>query len=262
MLSDEGEWTSISQGLNHKTRRARRYHWHSPTVRSFVDDPHTAIVGFEDQDVLNLVDSKADMLRTNMLSLINETPAEIIKAVKSVSLPDRHDVKTDDINLARLGSVLDLAYNRGVEKFEDLIMLKGVGPRTLKAVALASEVIHGDATRFEDPARFSFAVGGKDGMPHPIDTKAFDETIEMLQTSVDCAKLGDKEKSKALKRLHQAAVSGENKGTPLDYLQEFIDGEWGHAENNGGKTFLGNVVKGVTRNLMDQANGLLYHNRR
>jgi len=262
LLSDEGEWTSISQGMNHKTRRARRYHWHSPTVRSFVDDPHTAIVGFEDQDVLNLVDGKADMLRTNMLSLVNETPKEIVKAVKSVSLPDRHDVKTDDINLARLGSVLDLAYNRGVEKFEDLIMLKGVGPRTLKAVALASEVIHGDATRFEDPARFSFAVGGKDGMPHPIDTKAFDETIEMLQTSVDSAKVGNKEKSKALKRLHQVAVSGENKGTPLDYLQEFIDGEWGHAENNGGKTFLGNVVKGVTRNLMDQANGLLYHNKR
>jgi hypothetical protein len=262
LLSDEGEWTSISQGMNHKTRRARRYHWHSPTVRSFVDDPHTAIVGFEDQDVLNLVDGKADMLRTNMLSLVNETPKEIVKAVKSVSLPDRHDVKTDDINLARLGSVLDLAYNRGVEKFEDLIMLKGVGPRTLKAVALASEVIHGDATRFEDPARFSFAVGGKDGMPHPIDTKAFDETIEMLQTSVDSAKVGDKEKSKALKRLHQVAVSGENKGTPLDYLQEFIDGEWNHAENNGGKTFLGKVVKGVTRNLMDKANGLLYQNKR
>ena len=140
-------------------------------------------------------------------------------------------------------------------------MLKGVGPRTLKAVALASEVIHGDATRFKDPARFAFAVGGKDGMPHPIDTKALDETIEMLQTSVDKAKLGDKEKSNALRRLHQVSVAGEGKGTPLDFLHDFIDGEWKHAEQNGGKTFLGKVVKGVTRQIIGQANGILYGKR-
>ena len=261
ILSDEGEWTSISQGMNHKTRRARRYHWHSPTVKSFLDDPHTGIVGCEDQDVLNLVDSKADMLRQNMMSLVRQAPQEILKAVKNVSLPDRHDVKEGDIVLARLGSILDLAYNRGIENFEDLIMLKGVGPRTLKAVALASEVIHGDATRFKDPARFSFAVGGKDGLPHPIDTKAFDETIEMLQTSVDKAKLGDRVKSNALKRLHQVAKNNENKGTPLNFLQEFIDGEWSHAEKNDGKTFLGSVVKGVTRNLVEQANNVLYQNK-
>ena len=260
LLSDEGEWASISQGMNRHTRRARRYHWHSPTVRSFVNEPHTAIVGRENQEVLNLVDAKADMLRTNMVSLVKDSPKEIVKAVRNHSLPDRHDVKKDDVNLSRLGSVLDLAYHSGVDKFEDLIMLHGMGPRTLKAVALASEVIHGDATRFEDPARFSFAVGGKDGRPHPIDVKAFDETIEMLQTSVDKAKLGDKEKSNALKRLHKLAVQGESVGTPLDYLEDFIDGEWQHAEKSGGKTFLGSVIKGVTRHLMDQQNALLYNN--
>ena len=99
-----------------------------------------------------------------MVSLVREAPNEIVKAVKDVSLPNRHDVKKEDISLARLGSILDLAYNRGIEKFEDLVMLKGVGPRTLKAVALASEVIHGDATRFKDLHDFAFAVGGKDGM--------------------------------------------------------------------------------------------------
>ena len=102
-------------------------------------------------------------------------------------------------------------------------MLHGMGPRTLKSVALASEVIHGDSTRFDDPARFSFAVGGKDGVPHPINVKALDETIEMLQTSVEKSKVGDREKSKALKRLHTIAVQGESKGTPLDFLKDFID---------------------------------------
>jgi hypothetical protein len=154
--------------------------------------------------------------------------------------------------------VLDLAYNRDIEKFEDLVDLQGVGPRTLKALAMASEVIHGDATRFDDPARFAFAVGGKDGRPHPVDTDSMDEMIGMLQDSVDKAKLGDKDKSDALKRLHKVAKQGESKGIPLDFLNDLIDHEWNHAEKNGGKTFLGSVVKGVTRKLMDTQNGVLY----
>ena len=162
----------------------------------------------------------------------------------------------------RLASVLDLAYNRDIEKFEDLVDLRGVGPRTLKALAMASEVIHGDATRFDDPARFAFAVGGKDGRPHPIDTKALDETVNMLHNAVDHAKLGDKEKSKALKRLHQVAKAGENKGTPIDFLNDLIDYEWDHAEKNGGKTFMGNVVKGLTRSIMNTQNKVLYGNDR
>ena len=123
---------------------------------------------------------------------------------------------------------------------------------------MASEVIHGDATRFDDPARFSFAVGGKDGRPYPIDEKAFDETIGMLQNSVDNSKLGDKEKSSALKRLHKVAVNGESVSNPLDFLGDLIEGEWSHAEKTGGKTFMGKVVKGITRKIMDTQNGLLY----
>ena len=261
ILSDEGEWTSITQGMNKGTRRARRYHWHSPTVRSFVDEPHTGIVGIEQQQVLNLVDGKADQLRSNMVALTRQNPKEVVEAVQSLDLPDRHDVRKEDINLGRLGSVLNLAYNRDIEKFDDLVMMHGVGPRTLKALAMASEVIHGDATRFEDPARFSFAVGGKDGRPHPIDEKSFDETVSMLQNSVDKAKLGDKDKSRALKRLHQVAVAGESVGTPLDFLGELIESEWKHAEEGGGKTFMGSVVKGVTRKIMDTQNGLLYGKR-
>ena len=261
ILSDEGEWTSISQGMNRQTRRARRYHWHSPTVRSFVEQPHTGIVGVENQQVLNLVDQDAGNLRNHMVALTQDRPKEVIEAIRSLDLPDRHDVQKSDVNLARLGSVLNLAYNRDIEQFDDLVMMHGVGPRTLKALAMASEVIHGDATRFEDPARFSFAVGGKDGRPHPIDEKSFDETVSMLQNSVDSAKLGDKEKSAALKRLHKVAVAGESVGSPLDYLSDLIDSEWNHAENSGGKTFMGTVVKGLTRKIMDTQNGLLYDKR-
>ena len=258
LVSDEGEWTALTQGMNRGSRRARRYHWHSPTVRSFSDAPHSGIIGIEDQKVLNLVDPDAEKLRNNMVELTQEKPTEIIKAMKSAELPDRHDVRREDINESRLASVLDLAYNRDVENFEELVDLHGVGPRTLKALAMASEVIHGDATRFDDPARFSFAVGGKDGRPHPIDTKAFDETVEMLQNSVDKSKLGDDDKSSALRRLHNIAVRGETKGTPIEFLQELIDSEWNHAEANGGKTFMGDVVKGLTRKLMDTQNPLLY----
>ena len=262
ILSDEGEWTAISQGMNKDTRRARRYHWHSPTVRSFGEAPHTGIVGLENQRVLNLTDQSADMLRTHMVDLTRENPKIIAEAVREAELPNRHDVRKEDINMSRLASVLDLAYNRDIEKFEDLVELQGVGPRTLKALAMASEVIHGDATRFEDPARFAFAVGGKDGRPHPVDTDALDETIGMLQNAVDHAKLGDKDKSAALKRLHDVAKAGENKGVPIDFLKELIDHEWNHAENGNGKTFMGSVVKGVTRAIMNTQNEVLYGRHR
>jgi len=258
LLTDEGEWTAISQGMNKSNRRARRYHWHSPTVQSFGSSPHTGIAGLENQSILNLVDPSAETLQQNMIELTNEKPTEIIKAMKSAEMPNRHDVRKEDINTARLASVLDLAYNREIEKFEDLVDMHGVGPRTLKALAMASEVIHGDATRFEDPARFAFAVGGKDGRPHPIDTKSFDEAVTMLQDTIDRSKMGDKDKSDGLKRLHKAAVSGETKGIPIDFINDLIDNEWRHAEDNGGKTFMGKVVKGLTRKVMDMQNGALY----
>ena len=258
LLSDKGEWTAISQGMNQNTRRARRYHWHSPTVRSFVEAPHAGIAGMEDQKVLNLVDENAAKLRTHMVELTKEKPKHIVAAIRESNLPDRHDVRKEDVNMARLASVLDLAYNRDIEKFEDLVELQGVGPKTLKALAMASEVIHGDATRFNDPARFAFAVGGKDGRPHPIDTKSMEEAVSMLNESVSRSKLGDKDKSAALKRLHDTAVKGETKGIPVDFLKELIEHEWKHAEDNGGVTFMGKVMKGLTRTLVETQNSLLY----
>ena len=258
IVTDEGEWTSITQGMNKNTRRARRYHWHSPTVKSFVETPHTGIVGEKGQPVLNLTDSKADMLRTNMVGLTKEKPFEVLGHYKDIVMPNRHDVREQDVNMTRLGSVLNMAYNSDIENFEDLVMMKGVGPRTLKSLAMVSEVVHGDASRFEDPARFSFAIGGKDGRPHPIDTKAMDETIDMLQTSVDKSKLGDKDKSRAIKRLHRACVENEKGASPISFLEDLIEYEWDHAEKTGGKTFMGDVKKGLTRTIMDTQNALLY----
>ena len=258
ILSDEGEWTGISQGLNTKNRRARRYHWHSPTVRSFVDSPHIGIVGKKGSPILNLADTKAARLRANMVNLVKDGRKEIVDVNKKISLPNRHDVRESDVNLKRLGAVLQLAYNREVDNFEDLMMLKGVGPKTLKSIALASEVIHGDSSRFDDPSRFSFAVGGKDGRPHPVDIEAYDETIEMLQNSVEKSSLGYKDKSKALKRLHKAALKVEKKYTPSSFLDGLIDREWKHAEKNGGMTFMGKTIKGVTKALTSIQNTLLY----
>ena len=257
LLDKDGKWTAITQGLNKANRRARRYHWHSDAVKSFTS-PHTGIVGIEDQSILNLVDENAQDLQNNMVKLTKTRPNEVIEAYQEANLPNRHDVRKEDVNIARLGSVLDLAYNRDIEKFEDLVDMQNVGPKTLKTLAMASEVIHGDATRFDDPARFSFAVGGKDGRPHPMDTQAMEETVNMLEESVAKSKLGDKDKSSAIKRLHKAAVEGESKGVPLDFLGELIENEWKDAENNGGHTFMGKVVKGLTRTLMDTQNGLLY----
>ena len=258
ILTDEGEWTNISQGMNTKTRRARRYHWHSPTVRSFVDDPHTGIVGKKGKPIINLVDSRANNVRNNIINLTHEKPMKVLNECKKMSLPNRHDVRESDVNMKRLGAVLEMAYNNGIENFEDLMMLKGVGPKTLKSLALVSEVIHGDSSRFEDPSRFSFAVGGKDGRPHPVDTKAYDETIEMLQDSVEKSKLGYKDKSKAIKRLHRATKDVESRFTPVSFLEDLLDIEWKDSEKNGGMTFMGKTIKGVTKAITSIQNQFLY----
>ena len=258
ILSNEGEWTSISQGMKTSSRRARRYHWHSPSVKSFISNPHTGIVGEKEKPLINLVDEKADKTRDNMLDIINENPESMINEIRKINLPDHHDVKESDVDMRKLGAVLNIAYNKEINNFEDLIMLHGMGPKTLKSLALVSEVIHGDSTRFEDPSRFSFAVGGKDGLPHPIDTKAYDETIDVLQDSVEKSKLGYKDKSVALRRLHRAVKNVESRYTPSNFLNDLLDMEWKDSEKNGGMTIMGKTVKGLTRGITQLINPVLY----
>ena len=260
ILSDEGDWTSITQGMDTSKLRARRYHWHSNSVKSFVSNPHKGIVGKNEGKILNLVDSRADFSRKNIVNLHKENRNEILKAIKYTSLPNRHDVRQSDVDMKRLGAVLDLSYDKGIDNFEDLLMLKGVGPKTIKTLALVSEVIHGDSSRFDDPARFSFAVGGKDGRPHPVDTESYDETIEILSSAVEKSKLGYNDKSKVLKTLHKRVVNNETNFSPTSFLEDFIDSEWDNAEKNGGMTFMGKTIKGLTRAIMSIQNSILYDN--
>ncbi|MBT5227257.1 MAG: DUF763 domain-containing protein [Proteobacteria bacterium] len=261
IVSDEGEWTGITQGMDTASRRARRYHMHSPTVRSFVDDPHTGIVGERGQPILNLADSRAQGARDHMVQLTQESPDKVIDAARGIEFGDHHEVQPGDVDLKRLGAVLAMAHGEEIDNFEDLMMLKGVGPATLKSLALVSEVIHGDASRFDDPARFSFAVGGKDGRPHPIDRAALDETINHLQESVEQSKLGYDEKSKALKRLHRATKQVEEAKSPEADIEALASAEWDRLERDGGHTFMGKVIPGVTKAVMGLQNSLLYGKR-
>jgi len=258
IVSDEGEWTAISQGMKPDFRRARRYHWHSPTVRDFVSDPHTGIVGDRGQPILNLADARADQVRNHMVDIVNDDPKQVTEASRAIEFGDYHDVRKDDVDLKRLGAVLAMAHGNEIENFEELLMLKGVGPHTLKSLALVSEVIHGDASRFEDPARFSFAVGGKDGRPGPIDRKAYDETIQHLQDAVEQSKMGYDDKSKALKRLHRATKHVEDTKSPEADIEAYAKAEWERLEADGGYTFMGKVIPGLTKAIMNLQNGLLY----
>ena len=257
IVSDEGEWTAVQQGMDTRTRRARRYHWHSPTVRDFVSDPHTGICGERGKKILNLADSRAKPTRDHMVELTQENPEKIIDAARGIEFGDYHEIREGDVNLKRLGAVLAMAHGE-VDNFEDLLMLKGVGPHTLKSLAFVSEVIHGDASRFEDPARFSFALGGKDGRPGPLDKKAYDETIQHLQESVEQSKLGYDEKSKALKRLHRATKHIEDTKSPEADIEAYAKAEWDRLEKDGGYTFMGRLIPGVTRALVGLQNALLY----
>ncbi len=134
----------------------------SSTVRSFVDDPHTAVVGEPGTAIINLADSRAENARKHIVEMTKEDPREVVQAARSVSLGDYHDIRAKDVDLKRLGAVLAMSHGEEINNFEDLLLLKGIGPRTLRSLALTSELIHGDASRFDDPARFRGPKGGKD----------------------------------------------------------------------------------------------------
>src|SRR4051812_29074622 len=163
IVSNEGEWTVIQQGLNDATGTARRYHWHSQQLQSFVNEPHTAICGLQAGNILNLVDKEAAPTRSGILTLSNnESPNDVLTEINHLIMPAHHEVQAKDVDLKRLGAMLWLTHEKQPANFEELLLLEGMGPRTLQSLALVSEVIHGTNTRFKDPARFAFAHGGKD----------------------------------------------------------------------------------------------------
>jgi hypothetical protein len=214
VLTSDGDWAVVQQGMNEASRLARRYHWHSAAVRDFTADPHTAIVGQHAGVITNLVDGRARPAQDALLTITREEPEKTIAEVRRLTMPARHDVRAADVNAKRLGAVLALAHERDLQDFASFLLLEQLGPRTLQSLALVAEVVHGTPTRFDDPARFSFAHGGKDGHPFPVPLKTYDESIAVLRRALDAAKLGHSDKLHGLARLDTFARSIERRRLP------------------------------------------------
>ncbi|SEO85472.1 DUF763 domain-containing protein [Mucilaginibacter sp. OK283] len=249
ILSDTGKWAVVQQGMSDASSTARRYHWYSEQLTSFVDDPHTSIYGKNTGLILNMTDKLADTSRNGVMQIAAENPEAMIKEISHLVLPNHHDVKARDVDLKRLGAVLWLAHEKQPADFEDLLLLQGLGPRTLQSLALVSEVIHGTPSRFKDPARFSFAHGGKDGHPFPVPTKVYDETIGVLQNAIHKSKLGLSEQNEAIKRLHKIAENAEKDFTPNANFDQVIAKEREDSWKYGGRTVFGKAKPPVQQQL-------------
>lgn len=280
ILSDQGDWTVVQQGMNVNEKKARRYHWSSEKLRSFVENPHTGVTGENQGLILNLTDINASSTRSKILSLTQENPDRIIREVKKMGsseslqleffddaeknknppsnqnnlsnewqktqilikndrnlvMPSHHEIRAEDVDLKRLGAVLATAYESENTDFESLLLTPGLGPRTLQSLTLVSEVIYGTPSRFTDPARFSFAHGGKDGHPFPVTTKIYDESIRILGESIEESKMGYSEKSECLYRLEKTARYVEENCEPEADFDALIAHEREHSKEWGGRT--------------------------
>lgn len=280
ILSDQGDWTVVQQGMNINEKKARRYHWSSEKLKSFVENPHTGVTGENQGLILNLTDTNASSTRSKILSLTQENPDRIIREVKKMGgseslqlelfddaeknknppsnqnnlsnewqktqilikndrnlvMPSHHEIRAEDVDLKRLGAVLATAYESENTDFESLLLTPGLGPRTLQSLTLVSEVIYGTPSRFTDPARFSFAHGGKDGHPFPVTTKIYDESIRILGESIEESKMGYSEKSECLYRLEKTARYVEKNCEPEADFDALIAHEREHSKEWGGRT--------------------------
>ncbi|MEO6819704.1 MAG: DUF763 domain-containing protein [Ginsengibacter sp.] len=243
IVSDTGEWTVIQQGMRADDKTARRYHWHSENLQSFVEAPHTGICGINQGVILNLTAVEAAVSRQGILNISIENPEKTISEFQHLKMPLHHEVTAADVNMKRLGSILWLAHEQQPKDFEELILLHGVGPRTLQSLALVSEVIHGSPVRFQDPARFSFAHGGKDGHPFPVPLKVYDETISVLKNAVEKSKLGITDKAAAIKKLHEISAKAEKDFIPNENFDALIQKERDESWKFAGRTVFGDAKK-------------------
>jgi hypothetical protein len=256
----DGDWCVVQQGMNPEQRQARRYHWGSDTVAGFLDSPHTAIEGRNVGSILNLADRDAAPNRAAGLDLVRHGPDSVISVLQDmrsrrsgtldlfadhalaaahdsgqhVQLPAHHDVRTADVDLKRLHATLAAAADRGPQDFAELLLLPGIGARTVASVAFVAEVLHGAPCRFRDPARFSLAHGGKDGHPFPVPLKVYDETIAVLKRAVSNARLGRREELDAIRRLDEQARRVEVLRGPS--LAQYVAVERVHSPGYGGRT--------------------------
>ncbi|ODA67982.1 hypothetical protein A7A08_01151 [Methyloligella halotolerans] len=243
--------------MNGDKRQARRYHWLSEDLKSFVDAPHSAIDGKNQGEIVNLTDRRADASRTGQLSLLSDLgPDRIVGEVAALRrltetaaqpaqgmlphlvMPEHHDVRAGDVVLRRLHGALAAAADAGPKDFADLLMVPGVGARTVFSLAQVAEVVHGAPCRFSDPARFSFAHGGKDRHPYPVPTRVYDKTLAVLRDALHKAKLGNDERLSAIKRLDAQARDLERRaGGPS--FETFMESERTASHSYGGRSVFG-----------------------
>jgi hypothetical protein len=200
-----GSWTVVQQGMNETNHYARRYHWLGETVTDFVNEPHAAILSEARGATLNLTAGESQPARSAIAAIATEEPPEKVinelKKLKTLDLPARHRIFTSDLHPDSLSKIILSAYERQPRGFEQLLGLAGVGAKTIRALSLISELVHGVAPSYRDPARYSFAHGGKDGIPYPVDRKTYDKSIELLSKAINRARLGPSEKRQAFLRL-------------------------------------------------------------
>ena len=258
IVADDGHWVAVQQGMNGDKRQARRYHWLSEGLESFVDSPHAAIEGWSQGEIVNLADRRAERSRRGQLDLLATLgPDRIIREAAALLrveapapepaeqpmlphliMPAHHDVRESDVNMRRLHGNLAAAADRGPADFQELLLVPGVGARTVNALAMVAEVVHGAPCRFSDPARFSIAHGGKDRHPFPVPLKVYDETIAVMKSAVQKGRLGREEELQALKRLDDQSRQLERYVTGPD-LKEIIAGEFRQSADFGGRSVFG-----------------------
>lgn len=255
IVTDDGKWVVVQQGMNDGNRQARRYHWQSEGLKSFVDSPHAAIEGKGQGNIVNLADHRAERSRNGQLDLLaslgpdkivrewaalQPAPATIVDqpSLPHLFMPAHHDVREKDVNMRRLHGTLAAAADRAPVDFENLLLTPGVGARTVEALAMVAEVVHGAPCRFSDPARFSFAHGGKDRHPFPVPIKVYDETIRVMKSAVRKGRLGREEELQSLKRLDDQSRQMERYVTGPD-LKEIAAGEFDRSAMFGGRSVFG-----------------------
>jgi hypothetical protein len=252
LVTDDGHWTVVQQGMNGEAQQARRYHWHSGDVGDFVDAPHSAIDGTNQGEIINLTDKRASRARTAQLDLLRqEGPdgiaqqyADLIKVPDSqptlphLVMPTHHDVRSSDVFIKRLHGTLAAASELGPVDFPDLLLAPGVGARTVQSIAMVAEVVHGTPYRFQDPARFSLAHGGKDRHPYPVPTKVYDDTIRVLKSALEQAKLGQDERLQAMRRLDAQARQLERTAMGLSF-EAYVANERANSLELGGRSVFG-----------------------
>jgi uncharacterized protein len=258
IVTDDGHWAVVQQGMNGDRRQARRYHWLSEGLQSFVDEPHAAIDGIEQGVIVNLTDRRAEASRRRQVDLLGELgPDGITRQLARLEgrgieasgpqaqpmlphlvMPEHHDVRPEDIVTRRLHGNLAAAAERGPQDFSELLLVPGVGARTIRALAQVAEVVHGAPCRFSDPARFSVAHGGKDRHPYPVPLKVYDRTIDVLKTAVKKAKLGQSEELAAIKRLDEQARRLERQACGPS-IEALFAGERALSHRYGGRSVFG-----------------------